>query len=106
MFFRFHVICNAVTLIALGLLKRETSENEAIALGFGTIVQLKENGVMAHSSGFLQTPAHSPLQCANIRRFVFPAKAPWSRVYDALDARDSCYSLKLHFGFVQSSLAN
>ena len=34
---------------------RETRENEAIALGFGTTVQHKENGVRAHSGGFLQT---------------------------------------------------
>ena len=32
----------------------------------------KENGVTVHSGGFLQTPKHSTLQCANIRPFLLP----------------------------------
>ena len=51
MFFRFHVKCNAAKIYCARLTrKRETSENEAIVLGFGATVQQK--GVRAHSGGF------------------------------------------------------
>ena len=49
--------------------KRETSENEVMVLGLGATVQHNRNGVRAHSGGFLQIPAQSTLQCANIWPF-------------------------------------
>ena len=51
---------------------KQTSKNKPIVLEFGAIVQHKENCLRAHSVGFLQTPAHRPLQCANIRPFRLP----------------------------------
>ena len=44
---------------------------------FGATMQQKENDVGMHSIGFLQTPAHSTLQCTNIPLFRLPSKAPW-----------------------------
>ena len=70
MFFRFHVKRNvAETYCARITRKRETNKNDAKVLGFGATVQQKENGIRAHSSGFLRTPPHSTLQCANIWPF-------------------------------------
>ena len=60
MFLRFHVKCSAAYCARITR-QRETSENETTVLEFGTTVQQKENGVRAHSGGFLQTPAHSTL---------------------------------------------
>ena len=52
--------------------KKETSENEDKVWEFGATVEQKGNGVRAQSGGFLQTPTHSTLQCANIRLFRPP----------------------------------
>ena len=52
--------------------KKRKIENETVVLGFGATMQQKENGVRVHSGRFLQTPAHSTLQCENIRLFRLP----------------------------------
>ena len=52
--------------------KERNNENEAIVFGYGATVQLKKMVLGAHSGDFLQTPAHSTLQCANIRPFCLP----------------------------------
>ena len=73
MFFKLHMKCNAVLTYCTRITwKRETSENEVMVLGFIATVQHKENGVSAHSGGFLQTSAHSTLECSNIRPFRLP----------------------------------
>ena len=56
--------------------ERSKRERVLIVLGVGATLQRKENGVKAHSGGFLQTPAHSTLQYANIRPFR-PASAKY-----------------------------
>ena len=82
MFFIFHMKCNAVWIHCAQITReRETNENEAIVLRFGATVQQKDNGVRSHSDGFQQSSAHGTLQCANIRPFRPPPKAPWLNLF-------------------------
>ena len=52
-------------------MKRETSKNKAIVLGFGATVQQKGNGLGVHGGGLLRTHMHRTLLCANIWPFCF-----------------------------------
>ena len=82
MLFRFHLKCNvAYTYCARITQKRETSEKEAIVLGFGATVQQKEDGVGVHSCGFLQMPRIVHCSARICGRFVFPAKASCSYLF-------------------------
>ena len=59
-------------------------------MGFGATLQQKENGVMARSGGFQQTPVHSTLQCAE---YTAVSSAPQKLPSKNLSVRSSPVTL-------------
>ena len=72
MLLRFYVKCKAAETCCARYTGKRKKVRTRTVLGFGASVQQKDNGVRAHSGGFLPTPSHSTLQCANVRPFGFP----------------------------------